>query len=96
MKETVLISIQDIMEHHSLDVDFIDAIENYQLVTFVVQKSSKYIREDDMPRLEQIIRLHYDLEINMAGIEVIKHMLDKMEGLHDTIRKLQNKLNRYE
>ena len=49
-----------------------------------------------MPRMEKIIRLHYDLEINMEGIEVIKNMLDKMEALQDEVRKLQNRLNIYE
>ncbi|MBL4604403.1 MAG: hypothetical protein JKY02_01685 [Flavobacteriaceae bacterium] len=30
----------------------------------------------EQPRIEQIIRLHYELEINMEGIEVIKYILN--------------------
>jgi hypothetical protein len=96
MKDKVLVSVNEIMIHHQLDEAFINKVENYQLVSFVIKNSQKFIIADEMPRMEKIIRLHYDLDINMEGIEVIKNMLDRMEALQDEVRKLQNRLNIYE
>ncbi|MBK8738011.1 MAG: hypothetical protein IPL98_19685 [Saprospiraceae bacterium] len=41
----------------------------------MVDDTDKYLLEEQLPVLEQIIRLHYDLQINMEGIDVITHML---------------------
>ena len=96
MEEKVLVNVKEIMIHHQLDETFINQVESYQLVSFVIKNSQKFIIAEEMPRMEKIIRLHYDLEINMEGIEVIKNILDKMEALQDEVRKLQNRLNIYE
>ncbi|MBK7223964.1 MAG: MerR family transcriptional regulator [Saprospiraceae bacterium] len=66
---------QKIIIHHNLDETFIENLETYQLIKFVVHDTDKYLLEEQLPVLEQIIRLHYDLQINMEGIDVITHML---------------------
>jgi chaperone modulatory protein CbpM len=43
-----------------------------------------------------MIRLHHDLEINIAGIEAISHLLDRVESLNEDIRMMRNKLQFYE
>ncbi|MBU3122351.1 chaperone modulator CbpM [Sinomicrobium sp. 2019215] len=84
------------MIHHDLDEAFIRNLETYQLVEFVVKDTDRYVYVRQLPRLEQIIRLHYVLEINMEGIDVIRHMIDRMENMHRTIQQLKNRLSLYE
>ena len=45
---------------------------------------------------EQYARWHYDLEINLEGIEVIDHLLHRVKNLQDEITELQNKLKLYD
>ncbi|MBK7468124.1 MAG: MerR family transcriptional regulator [Saprospiraceae bacterium] len=82
--------------HHNLDETFIENLETYQLIKFVVHDTDKYLLEEQLPVLEQIIRLHYDLQINMEGIDVITHMLGRMENMQQTIQQLEKKLRLYE
>ncbi len=96
MEHDNLINVNEIIIYHKLDDAFIDNLENYELIDFVIKDASRYVYIDQMPRIERIIRLHYDLNINMEGIEVIKNMLDKMETMQNTIRQLHNRLNIYE
>ncbi len=96
MERNELISVKEIIVCHNLDNNFIEQLEAYQLVEFVVKDANRYIYQDHLPKVERFIRLYYDLEINMEGIEVIKNMLDKMETMQDTIRHLQNRLHIYE
>jgi hypothetical protein len=42
------------------------------------------------------MRMHYDLDINMEGIDVISHLLKRMNSLQDELRLTQNKLRLYE
>jgi hypothetical protein len=43
-----------------------------------------------------MIRLHHELDINLAGIEAITHLLQRVENMHEEMRLLRNRLQRYE
>ncbi|TDQ27469.1 chaperone modulator CbpM [Tenacibaculum caenipelagi] len=96
MSDKELISVQKVIVHHNLDEQFIESIESFQLIEFVVKDSDRYVYIEQLPTLEKIIRLYYDLEVNMQGIDVINNMLDRMDAMHRTIQQLQNKLKLYE
>ncbi|WP_417786484.1 chaperone modulator CbpM [Tenacibaculum sp.] len=96
MSDKELISVQKVIIHHNLDEQFIESIESFQLIEFIVKDSNKYLHTEQLPILEKIIRLHYDLEVNMQGIDVINNMLDRMDSMHKTIQQLENKLKLYE
>ncbi|MFV0564506.1 MAG: chaperone modulator CbpM [Flavobacteriaceae bacterium] len=96
MENSELISVREIVVCHDIDNDFMEQLETYQLVEFVMKDANRYIYVEQLPKVERFIRLHYDLDINLEGIEVIKNMLDKMETMQGTIRQLQNRLTIYE
>ncbi|WP_028891854.1 chaperone modulator CbpM [Tenacibaculum sp. 47A_GOM-205m] len=96
MSDKELISVQKVIIHHNLDEHFIESIESFQLIEFVVKGSDRYLYTEQLPTLEKIIRLYYDLEVNMEGIDVINNMLDRMDHMHKTIQQLENKLKLYE
>lgn len=96
MSDKELISIQKVIVHHNLDEQFIESIESFQLIEFVVKDTDKYVYVEQLPTLEKIIRLYYDLEVNMQGIDVINNMLDRMDMMRKTIQQLENKLKLYE
>nr|WP_299036065.1 chaperone modulator CbpM [uncultured Tenacibaculum sp.] len=96
MSNKELISIQKVIVHHNLDEQFIESIESFQLIEFVVKDTNKYVYVEQLPTLEKIIRLYYDLEVNMQGIDVINNMLDRMDMMRKTIQQLENKLKLYE
>ncbi|CAM1340846.1 chaperone modulator CbpM [Tenacibaculum aestuarii] len=96
MSNKELISIQKVIVHHNLDEQFIESIESFQLIEIVVKDTDKYVYVEQLPTLEKIIRLYYDLEVNMQGIDVINNMLDRMDMMRKTIQQLENKLKLYE
>lgn len=96
MSDKELISIQKVIVHHNLDEQFIESIESFQLIEIVVKDTDKYVYVEQLPTLEKIIRLYYDLEVNMQGIDVINNMLDRMDMMRKTIQQLENKLKLYE
>ena len=58
----------------------------------MVQQSS-YILPDEVHKLEKLVSLHYDLDINIEGIETINHLLEKIEDMQNEIIKLKNKVD---
>jgi chaperone modulatory protein CbpM len=55
-----------------------------------------YFRESQLTEVEKFVRLHYDLDINVEGIEAIGHLLEKLEAIQARNRQLQNRLGLYE
>ncbi len=74
----------------------------YEREGFVKPKRSggntRLYSEEDVEKIEMIMRLTRELGVNLAGVEVILSMREKMESMQrdmeDTIRRLQQDLGR--
>jgi len=66
------------------------------LIRILEEDNEKYIDEEQIPDIERYNRMFYDLEINIAGIDAIHHLLEKMEAMQEEIKALRNRLRFYE
>ncbi|HTD39455.1 MAG TPA: chaperone modulator CbpM [Mucilaginibacter sp.] len=96
MTTATLISTRDFCTWHRVEYTFISSLREAGLVETTIIEQAEYIPETQLQRLEKMVRMHHDLDINIAGIEAITHLLDRLEAIQDEIRELKNKLNRYE
>ncbi len=55
-----------------------------------------FIPVEELQKLEKLIRLHYDLDINVEGIDAIVCMTERIENLQQEIIQLKNRLKLYE
>lgn len=90
------VSIIEFCNCHHLEHSFINSLAEYGLIHTVVIEEDEYIEREQLRDLERMMRLHYDLEINLQGIDAINNLLEKVSHLQDEIRFLQNRLSRYE
>ena len=91
-----LISIQQFCTHYNVPVTFITALHEYELVEITMTNNENYLKTTQLNEVEKMIRLHYDLEINLEGIDAIYNLLRQVEQLQSQITVLKNKLNSYE
>lgn len=90
------ISISEFCSHHQIDFSFVHALQEYGLVEIISIEETPFIELEQVRDLEKILRLHYELDINLEGIDAIYHLLNRISDLQDEVRVLRNKLNRYE
>ncbi|HKJ06244.1 MAG TPA: chaperone modulator CbpM [Flavobacteriaceae bacterium] len=91
-----LIEIREVLTRYKVNNDFITCIEQCSIIDYVEQNNTRYIYVKHIPKVEQIIRLHNDLNVNMEGIEAISHLLDRIENLQNKLRIVEQKLKIYE
>ncbi len=91
-----LIAVTEFCTYHQVEYTFIRSLSEAGLVEIQVVEQETYIPETELQKLERMIRLHNELEINVAGIEAITHLLQRMEDIQEEMRTLRNRLNRYE
>ena len=56
--------------------------------------NTRLYTDDDLERLEVILKLTRDLGVNLAGVEIILNMREKMEGMQKQIEDFIASLNR--
>ncbi len=96
MTTTTLISTRDFCTWHQVEYTFIHSLREAGLLEITIMDQDEYIPETQLQKLEKMARLHHDLDINIAGIEAITHLLERMEAIQDEMRILRNRLSRYE
>ncbi|WP_456314339.1 chaperone modulator CbpM [Pseudomonas shirazensis] len=96
MNSTNLIQIKQFCLYHEIENTFITELYNYGLVEIIIQEEDEYLQPEQLPAIEKMIRLHYDLKINMEGIDAIAHLLNKIETLQQNLTATQNKLRLFE
>ncbi|GAA3561632.1 chaperone modulator CbpM [Snuella lapsa] len=91
-----LISIQQFCLHYNVPKKFISALQDYDLIEIIIVKEEHYIHLTQINEVEKMMRLHYDLDINFAGIDAIYNLLKQVDALKQEINTLHNKLRLYE
>ena len=86
-----LIAITTICTYHEVEYTFINSLSEAGLLHLEVVDQTSYIPESDLQKLEKMIRMHHELEINIAGIEAISHLLERVEQMQEEIRLLRNR-----
>ena len=90
------ISIQQFCVHYKVPTTFINALHDYELVEIIVSKNEKFLKTSQLHEVEKMMRLHYDLDINLEGIDAIYNLLKQVESLQNELTLLNNKLRFYE
>jgi len=96
MQTQHLISAEEFCIHHQVEFSFINSLQQFGLIEVKTIEENSFIDQEKLSDLEKLVRLHYDLDINLEGIEAITFLLQKMESLQDEINALKNRLSLYE
>ena len=94
--ENELISTAEFCDHYHIEYSFITSLEQSGLIEIKKIEEIPFIDIDSINQLEKYMRLHYDLDINLQGIEAIIHLLNRVENMKQEIIELKNRLRIYE
>lgn len=95
METNELVLIEQLCLHHQIEVSFIDALHEFGLIEVVVIEDQKYLAQEQLNSVEKMMRLHYDLHINLEGIDAVAILLKKIDDLQTELSALKNKLRIY-
>jgi chaperone modulatory protein CbpM len=91
-----LVSLVQFCDSHGIEISLLHRLHDSGLVEVIRDGDTLFVRVETVPRLEKIVRLHIDLDINLEGIEAISHLLDRIELLQLENVALRNRLRLFE
>ena len=79
MQTQDLISAEEFCIHHQVEYSFINSLQQFGLIEVKTIEENRFIDAEKLFDLEKFVRLHYDLDINLEGIEAITYLLEKVK-----------------
>jgi phage terminase small subunit len=96
MQPEDMIVLDEFCARYEIGISFIRSLEEHGLIETIIVNETIYIPANILSKLEQIIRLHQELNINPEGIDAVTILLMRIENMQNEITELRNKLNFYE
>ena len=96
MTNEEMVAAHEFCISHNVEITFLHSLCESGLLEITTVKEDVFINQDMLPELEKLVRLHYDMDINLEGIEVIHHLLQQINAMQAEMRVLKNKLDLYE
>lgn len=90
------ISVEEIIRLYKIDYTFLDQLIDSELLHPETENSIRYIVYEELSHLERFANWHYDLEINLPGIEIIHQLLNQLENLKNENRRLLQNVSKFE
>lgn len=79
MKTDALILVEQFCVSHGIDITFIAALHNSGLIEIIIVGEKQYLSPLQLKEAEKMMRLHYELEVNLEGIDIINNLLTRIE-----------------
>lgn len=96
METAYLISLEEFCASHDIEISFINSLKESGLIEITTIDEAVFIEADRLQQLEKFVRLYYELDINLEGIETINYLLQRISSMQAEITTLRNKLRIYE
>jgi len=94
MQEFIPIDI--FCRQHGIEISFMSSLQEFGLIEVTRINEAECIPLSQLVEAEKILRLHGELEINLEGIDVITHLLQRLKEMQSEIQALKNRLRLYE
>jgi hypothetical protein len=91
----LFIPLQRLSQHYEVEITFFGELHEFGLIEIATVEQDQFLHQDDLGRLEKVIRLHRDLSMNLEGIDVVMHLLARIEELQSELHRAHRRLRFY-
>ncbi len=96
METTNLVLVEQFCSNCDVEFSFINSLNDYGIIEIIILEDKKYISNEHLKDVERAIRFHYELNINIEGIDVISNLLKQIDDLQQELTATKNKLKLFD
>ena len=91
-----MISANEFCIYHNIDLSFITSLKDSGLIDISTVGEKIFVSESELSKVEKLVRLYYEMDINLEGIETITYLLQQLNKMQEQVVQLNNRLRMYE
>ncbi len=96
MKKLSYIPVDTLCTHYQIEHSFVMHLSNMELIEVQTIDQAYCIHEEQLGHLERIIRLQQDLNIDLDSLDVVLHLVQKVESLQQELSEARSRLRWFE
>lgn len=96
MENSQLIAIKTFCTFYNVEYAFVESLQRSGMIETVVVRETQFLQVPQLQKIERMIRLHHDLDINVEGIEAIHTLLKRIDDMEKELTALRNRLQFFE
>ena len=96
MQTEEMVAADEFCIHHNIELSFIYSLKDSGLVEMTSIEEKIFVPVSQLGHLERLVRLYYEMDINLEGIETITYLLQRMNDMQQQIVQLSNRLSMYD
>ncbi|WP_343634780.1 chaperone modulator CbpM [Fluviicola sp.] len=89
MEKANHITIEQCCVVYNIERSFVQKLDEHGLIELIRTDETVFIAFEQLADLEKYTHLYYELEINLEGLETIKHLLDRVHALQQEVNRLK-------
>jgi hypothetical protein len=75
-----------------IEHSFIANLNDYGFIALTTIENETYLLEEEITEVERLYRLHYELGINLEGIDALNNLMQKISDLENENKLLRQRL----
>lgn len=91
--KTEYLKITEFCDKAQVEITFVSALQEEGILSYHTMEEEDFIEISFLPELEMFCRWHYDLGVNVEGIDAMRHMRSKMSEMQEELNLLRSKLS---
>jgi chaperone modulatory protein CbpM len=96
MEQQEYIPLDIFCRHYDVAISFVSSLQEFGLIEITEVGQNRFLPVSQLSAAEKLVRLHNELDINTPGIDVVTHLLQRIQSMQEEIRILKNRLRLYE
>lgn len=92
MDSSELVPLTELCKFYEINMPFAVSLCENELIHSIWVGELQCIHIDQLEEFERLLRLNRELEINVAGLEAVKHLLLRIRELQQEIAQLRSEL----
>ncbi len=88
-----MLKFDEICHIYNIEPSFVKEIYDLGLVDFVEEDDTLWLPSDMLSDFERILRLNNELGVNLEGIDIIIHLLKRIEDMEMEIKEMKRQLD---
>lgn len=94
--ERSIIKIKEYCSFYDIEPDFVVSLESVGLISTIIIEGERVIYEEQLEDLERYVNWHYQMDINIEGIDALRNVLHEFKQLQAEVSQLRDRLRIYE
>lgn len=96
MEAKNIITVDSFCSYYKVPRAFVQSLKEFDLIEVISKDDVECIKVTHLRIVEKMIRLHYELNINMEGLDVVNNLLHQLHDLREEVGMLKTRLRLYE